>query len=109
MKRIDKFNRKIAIMLSNVLSSMYFFWFCVLLDGLALWKQPPTDLGGWVTFVSQTVIQLLALSVLGFSGNLQSARMERKLNEAIREIKHILQIEETEAKVIKKGKSTKKG
>ena len=84
-KVIEQFNKIIAIILSKILSSMYFFWFCVCLDGIALLKQPPTNLFDWVNFISQTVIQLLALSVLAFSGDLQNEKMENKINKILKQ------------------------
>ena len=63
---VDRFNAAIAVSATHVLSSMWFFWFCVILDLVEL----PAVLGNLtpiivVTYISQTVIQLLALPLLG--------------------------------------------
>jgi hypothetical protein len=62
----SQFNAAIALGATRVLSNMWFFWFCVILDLIML----PTVLGNptptlVVTYISQTVIQLLALPLLG--------------------------------------------
>jgi hypothetical protein len=81
MKRINEW---LAQYLGNKLSSMSFFWFCVLLD---LVELPPLfkahSVVAWCTYVSQTVIQLLALPLLGAQNRLQNKLHEethRKLD-----------------------------
>lgn len=65
------FNTRAAQVVSNVLSSMYFFWFCVVLDVVELPAViEARSLVIWVGFASQTVIQLLALPALGAAGKL---------------------------------------
>jgi hypothetical protein len=70
MKRI---NTWLALRLGDGLSNMWFFWFCVLLDLLEL---PPVisdhNIITWITFISQTVIQLIALPILGAQNKLQN-------------------------------------
>lgn len=60
------FNNRAASIISAALSSMYAFWFCVALD---LVELPSVIRAGdpviWVTYIAQTVIQLLALPALG--------------------------------------------
>ena len=62
---MDKFNEWLAEKLANTLGSMGFFYVCVLLDLIEL---PPVIQSGsviiWCTYVSQTVIQLIALPIL---------------------------------------------
>ncbi|MDQ6741604.1 MAG: hypothetical protein M3Z97_01670 [Candidatus Dormibacteraeota bacterium] len=63
---ISRINGAIAIAATHALSSMWFFWFCVALDLIEL----PSVLRNLtpivvVTYISQTVIQLLALPLLG--------------------------------------------
>ena len=92
--KIDSINMLLAINLSNMLASMYFFWFCLCIDIAELRLQPPTTPQEWCNFLSQTCIQLLALSILGFSSKLtqqqaneQTDRLETKLKEVRYEIK----------------------
>jgi hypothetical protein len=63
---VSRFNAAIAVGATRGLSSMWFFWFCVALDLVEL----PAVLSNLtpivvVTYISQTVIQLLALPLLG--------------------------------------------
>jgi len=61
---------------------MNFFWFCVALDlveGYALVTHP-FDAVAWVTFLSQTVIQLLALPVLAVMSSIQQATSDARAN-----------------------------
>ena len=70
---LGKFNDATARVVARVLSSMWFFWFCVLLDTVelvALIGQPFNAIA-WVAFLSQTVIQLLALPVLAVMSDMQ--------------------------------------
>jgi len=63
---INRLNGRIAVRATSVLSSMWFFWFCVLLDiaELPAVIQAATPVVV-VSYISQTVIQLLALPLLG--------------------------------------------
>lgn len=69
---IDKFNRTLAVSLGKVLGSVYFFYFCVLLD---LFELPSViqahSVISWVSYVSSVVIQLLALPILQTYQNIQ--------------------------------------
>jgi hypothetical protein len=60
-----RFNSWLAVRATAVLGSMWFFWFCVLLDLLELPAVIASKSSiSWVTYISQTVIQLLALPLL---------------------------------------------
>jgi len=63
---INRLNGRIAVRATSVLSSMWFFWFCVLLDlaelPAVISAASPVVI---VSYISQTVIQLLALPLLG--------------------------------------------
>ncbi len=63
---VSRFNAAIAVGATHALSSMWFFWFCVALDLIEL-PSVLTNLTPIVvvTYISQTVIQLLALPLLG--------------------------------------------
>jgi hypothetical protein len=92
MKKIffhyKNFNRCLAKALGRVLSSMEFFYFCVLLDALEL--KPVIDAHNiitWCTYLSSVVIQLLALPLLGFLQNENSGQHEeahKKLDAIMR-------------------------
>lgn len=70
---LGRLNAAVALKVSGLLGSMWFFWFCVLLDTAALVFGNPQSWSSltWVAFASQTVIQLLALPVLGVMANIQ--------------------------------------
>lgn len=79
-------NNKIANCLSNVLSSMYFFWFCFALIIAAFINPKVAQVS---TFVSGTIIQLLALPVLAFVSN-QSGQVELNIiKQALKELKNM--------------------
>ena len=83
---MKRFNEWLAKRLGDLLGNMYFFYACVILDILelpAVWSAHSAI--AWVTYVSQTVIQLLALPVLQVYQNLQND----KHNEVIGHIKKI--------------------
>ncbi len=63
---MKRFNNWLATTLGNGLSSMAFFYFCVVLDLVELGPViRANDIITWCTYLSQTVIQLIALPVLG--------------------------------------------
>ena len=76
---IGRFNARTALLLTKSLSSMWFFWFCVALDLLEL---PAVIAVGsviaWITYISQTVIQLLALPALGAGQALMQAASDAR-------------------------------
>jgi hypothetical protein len=89
----ESFNRRTGAKLASVFGSMGFFWICVCLDILALpglvltvasslgvkvpaWAVAISVLVVVVSFLSQTVIQLLALPVIQYSGNIQQELAE---------------------------------
>lgn len=81
---MNKFNDWLALKLSNGLSSMYFFYICVALDLAEL--KPVIDARStitWVTYISQAVIQLIALPVLGASQKLAADHTIHHLKEHI--------------------------
>ena len=71
--KIDNINNGVAQFFGKIFGHMYFFYFCVILD---LAELPPVwsahSVITWVTYISQTVIQLLALPVITYLGNQQS-------------------------------------
>lgn len=105
---VQRFNTSVGERVTSVLGSMWFFWFCVCLDAFAFiglvlatgatWRNGGLFAVGllWVVFISQTVIQLLALPVLQFSGNEASikadARAEATFRNASDAEKNILKV-----------------
>lgn len=60
-----RFNAWLAVRATAVLGNMWFFWFCVVLDLIELPAVIASkSVIGVVTYISQTVIQLLALPLL---------------------------------------------
>lgn len=76
---VDHINAAIALFATRVLSNMWFFWFCVILDlcELPAVIQNPSAIV-IVTYVSQTVIQLLALPLLGAGQRIIAAAQDAR-------------------------------
>lgn len=76
---IDHANARIAVVATTVLGSMWFFWFCV---ALVLFELPAVfaahSVIAWITYISQTVIQLLALPLLGAGQRIISASQDAR-------------------------------
>jgi hypothetical protein len=76
---IDRINARIAGAATTVLGSMWFFWFCV---ALVLVELPAVfaarSVIAWVMYISQTVIQLLALPLLGAGQRIMSAAQDAR-------------------------------
>ena len=76
---IDQLNGRIAVAATRILGSMWFFWFCVL---LVLIELPAVfaarSVIAWVMYISQTVIQLLALPLLGAGQQIISAAQDAR-------------------------------
>lgn len=77
LKGVNKLNRKLALRLGNALGSMGFFYICVVLD---LVELPPVIQADnaitWITYLAQTVIQLIALPILSVQANIQAEKKE---------------------------------
>jgi hypothetical protein len=76
---IDQANARIAVAATTLLGSMWFFWFCV---ALVLVELPAVfdarSVIAWVMYISQTVIQLLALPLLGAGQRIISAAQDAR-------------------------------
>jgi hypothetical protein len=67
------FNSWFGNKLADGLSTMFFFWFCFILDIVELVPVIKThSVVVYVSYLSQTVIQLLALPLLAFQNKLQN-------------------------------------
>jgi len=77
--QLDRLNGRIAVRATSVLSSMWFFWFCVLLDiaelPAVIQAASPVVV---VSYISQTVIQLLALPLLGTGQRIIAAAQDAR-------------------------------
>ena len=75
--RKKQFDIWLANKLGDWLGNMNFFYFCVILDLIEL---PPVikahDVIVWITYMAQTVVQLLALPILQVYQNLHSQNMQ---------------------------------
>jgi hypothetical protein len=102
-------NAALALRATNVLGSMAFFWFCVVLDGVELVLGSPQNWTAviWVTYISQTVIQLLALPLLGAGQRIISAAQDARAEAdhetltAIHDLtQHIDSLQETQLEIL---------
>jgi len=75
--KLYEFNIYIALNLAKLLSSMSFFWLCTSLILVAIIIP---SLAPQCSFIAQTIIQLLALPVLGLAQDIQSTRIESKID-----------------------------
>lgn len=77
---MKQFNDRLANLLGDILSHMNFFYFCVLLDLVEL--HPVIQAHSvitWITYLSQSVIQLIALPILGAQNKLQQDNHEETM------------------------------
>lgn len=88
---MKKFNEWLALKLGNGLSSMLFFYICLVLD---LVELPPVIAAHsviiWCTYLSQSVIQLVALPILGVQQRIMTDHHEmhsQKLDKILNEVK----------------------
>lgn len=87
---MKKFNAWLGNLLANGVGTMSFFWFCVVLDLIEL--EPVIKAGNaivWVTYLSQTVIQLLALPLLAFQGKMQQENHKETMSHIKAVHKHL--------------------
>jgi hypothetical protein len=77
---MKQFNDRLANFLGDALSHMNFFYFCLALDLLELHPviQAHSTIT-WVTYLSQSVIQLIALPILGAQNKLQQSNHEETM------------------------------
>ena len=77
---VGAINAWVAVKVTNLLSSMWFFWACVVLDLGALVLGNPASWTPlvWIMFASQTVIQLLALPAIAAGQKLLSAASDAR-------------------------------
>ena len=87
---MKRFNKWLGNNLANGIGTMFFFYFCVLLDVVEL---PPVikshSLIILVTYLSQTVIQLLALPLLAYQAKIQQGNHKDIMEHFDRIHKHL--------------------
>ena len=105
---IAKFNRALAIKLSSLLGSMGFFYICVILDLIEL---PPVisshSVIVWIAYISQTVIQLIALPILSTQQNIQQEQNQAKADADHRTLTYLATIQDEQLSILKELREKK--
>lgn len=100
---ITKFNLKVAVQLGKVLGNMWFFYFCVVLD---LAELPAVisahSIIAWVTYIAQTVIQLVALPVLQVYQNIQNTQNDAKADADHQALTYLATIQDEQLEILKR-------
>jgi len=104
-----KFNRWLAVKLGNTLGSMPFFYLCVVLDIAEL----PSVIKAhsvliWIAYISQTVIQLIALPILSVQANIQQENQQAKADADHQTLTYLATIQDEQLKILKYLKEKKK-
>lgn len=90
---MKNFNNWLSNKLANGLSTVTFFYLCVVLD---LVELPPVikahDVITWCTYLSQTVIQLLALPLLAYQNKRQQESHDQTQAKLSLMHKHIREV-----------------
>lgn len=96
------FNKDLATLMGKLLGNMYFFYFCVILD---IAELPAVIIAhstiAWISYVSQTVIQLLALPVLQVYQNLQQEHNDAKADADHQALTYLAQIQDEQLEILK--------
>lgn len=100
---LEKFNRELAVSLGNKLGSMGFFYVCVILD---LAELPAVisshSIIAWVTYIAQTVVQLIALPIISTQQNIQQEITNAKSEADHMALTHIANVvDDIKANVVK--------
>lgn len=87
---MKNFNEWLTVKLGNGLSSITFFYICVLLD---LVELPPVIAANnviiWCTYLSQTVIQLIALPILGAQQRIMTDHHKKHSDKLDQILQHV--------------------
>lgn len=88
--KIRNFNKWFGNKLADGVGTMSFFWFCFILDLIELGPVIKSNSAIiWVTYISQTVIQLLALPLLAFQGKIQNENHKETMSHIKAVHKHL--------------------
>ena len=100
---IAKFNNQVVKVLASALGNIYFFYACVVLDLIML---PPVVSAKstitWVTYIAQTVIQLVALPILQLYQNVQQAADQAKADVDHRALSYLATLQDEQLAILKK-------
>lgn len=92
---MNRFNKWLGNKLANAVGTMTFFYICLLLDVIML---PPVakekSVTLWVTYLAQTVIQLLALPLLAYQARISQDNHAETISH-IKDIHNHLGIDKT--------------
>ncbi len=98
---VGRANGWLAVRATAVLSSMWFFWICVLLDLAALPAViAAASIIAWVMYASQTVIQLLALPLLGAGQRIISEAQDARAETDHETLVALHQMSEQQIKIL---------
>jgi hypothetical protein len=102
LKKEKTFNDKLATFLGNSLGSMGFFYICVILDLAEL----PSVISAhsvlvWVTYIAQTVIQLIALPIISTQQNIQQKQGEAKADVDHHTLTYLATIQDEQLEILK--------
>lgn len=85
-----KFNDKVGNMLSNGLSTMELFYVVLLLVLIPLLVERPSSLIGWIQYISTTILQAVALPLLGYTtkttGDVQAKLLQETHDNVMNEL-----------------------
>jgi hypothetical protein len=105
---VQHLNQKIATDMGKVLGNMGFFYFCVILD---IAELPSVIKAGsaiaWVSYISQTVIQLLALPVLQVFQNIQEEHNQAKADADHKALVYLAQLQDEQMQILRELKEGK--
>lgn len=98
----EQFNRAIAVRLGKILGNMWFFYFCVVLDIAEL----PAVISAhstiaWITYIAQTVIQLVALPILQVAQNIQQEYNDSKAEADHKALTYLATIQDEQLAILK--------
>lgn len=91
-KRENRFNDWLAVKITNVVGTM---WCAYAFAGLALISLPQAIQGGTATLVSwiaQTFLQLVLLSIIMVGQNIASEKSDRQLEQTYKDAEQLLKI-----------------
>lgn len=102
LKKEKSFNDKLAIKLGDSLGSMGFFYVCLILDLAELPSViKASSVLVWVTYIAQTVIQLVALPIISTQQNIQQAATNAKADADHETLTYLATIQDEQLKILK--------
>lgn len=80
-KNYTKINDFIGNKLSFTLSTMEMFYIVLILVVFPLFFQTPTNLIGWIQYISTAILQAIALPLLGYTTRKSGEKQEKVIND----------------------------